>query len=217
MIRFEDVSFSYDGSTRIISGLNYVIEKGSRTSIYGKNGAGKTTLVNLIGAMKMPDSGKVSVDGRDTGESRSKQEIRKKIFYVFNNPDTQIIAATVEEDIAFNLENRNLPAGDIKGRVEFASRLLEIEDILKLPVYFLSPVDKLKVVIAGMAAGEPQYIILDCQELFYELWGVVRIEEIFSKMAAAEPLTVVWVTSNRKQLPAGYKLTEMSGGKLKDL
>ena len=217
MIRLENVFFSYGGNRRIIDDLSYTVEKGARVAIYGSNGAGKTTLANLMGGLLMPDSGRACVDGFCTAAGGALGEIRKKIYYIRNNPDNQIVAATVEEDIAFSLENRNLPQDYIKERLQWVSGLLGIEEIMKLPAYFLSPLDKLKVIVAGMAVMKPCYAILDCQELFRELWDLVGIEGVFGRLSEESEITVVYLTSRRECIPPGYRTAEMKGGKLKDL
>ena len=120
MISAENVHFSYDGKTEILKGITADIEKGQFVAVLGHNGSGKSTFARLINSILVPTEGKITVLGTDTADEEKLYDIRRKVGMVFQNPDNQIVAAVVEEDVAFGLENTGVPPEEIRQRVDDA-------------------------------------------------------------------------------------------------
>lgn len=166
LIEFQNVSFSYgtdEGEERVdvIENLNLNIEKGSFTAVLGHNGSGKSTLAKLTNGILFPQQGKVLVDGSETKPDDSIFDIRKKVGMVFQNPDNQIVASIVEEDVAFGVENLGVPPQECRRRVDDAMKTVGIyEQRLKAP-HKLSGGQKQRVAVAGIIAMKPECIVLD--------------------------------------------------------
>ncbi|MBQ9992865.1 MAG: energy-coupling factor transporter ATPase [Firmicutes bacterium] len=161
MINFDSVSFSYDEGRQILSDINISIEKGEWVAVIGSNGSGKSTFARLINGLLLPTSGKVLVDEMDTAEEKQLQQIRQKVAFVFQNPDNQLVASTVEDDVAFGPENLSVPPAEIAERVRLALKMTGLEKYAKTPVYDLSGGEKQRVAIAGALAMASSYIVLD--------------------------------------------------------
>ena len=160
LIEFQNVSFSYgtdEGEERVdvIENLNLNIEKGSFTAVLGHNGSGKSTLAKLTNGILFPQQGKVLVDGSETKPDDSIFDIRKKVGMVFQNPDNQIVASIVEEDVAFGVENLGVPPQECRRRVDEAMKTVGIyEQRLKAP-HKLSGGQKQRVAVAGTRSDKP--------------------------------------------------------------
>jgi len=161
MIKFDSVSFSYDDERQILDNINIAIEKGEWVAVIGSNGSGKSTFARLINGLLLPTTGKVTVDDMATDDEKQLQKIRQKVAFVFQNPDNQLVASTVEDDVAFGPENLSVPPAEIAKRVEQALKLTGLEKYAKTPVYDLSGGEKQRVAIAGALAMASSYIVLD--------------------------------------------------------
>lgn len=164
-IETDNLVFDYmkqDGTAvRAIDGISFRVEKGSFTAIIGQNGSGKSTLAKNINALLTPTAGRVFVDGLDTSDPASLWEIRRRVAMVFQNPDNQIVSSIVEDDIAFGPENLGVPAEEIRDRVRFALRDVEMEEYRKSAPHLLSGGQKQRIAIAGAVAMEPECIVFD--------------------------------------------------------
>ena len=159
-IEIKNLSYSYTASSKAVSDLSLQIEQGSFTSIIGHNGSGKSTLAKLIVGLLRPNSGEIFIDGVLL-EEKSINDIRKKVAIVFQNPDNQFIGATVEDDIAFGLENRQVPSKDMPGIINKYATFVKMNDFLKKEPTTLSGGQKQRVAIAGALALQPEILILD--------------------------------------------------------
>ena len=160
----EKVIYSYGESSeqiKAVDDLSLTIEEGQHVAVIGPNGSGKSTLARLLNALLIPQSGRVLVDGIDTRDRDKWWDIRQKVGMVFQNPDNQIIATSVEEDVAFGPENLGLPPREIAERVSEALSLVRMEHLRDRAPHNLSGGQKQRVAIAGVIAMKPKYLVMD--------------------------------------------------------
>ena len=162
MLHAKNVSFSYPGQSKVVlDNLSLELEEGCFTAILGHNGSGKSTVARLFNALLIPTAGAVTVDGMSTQEAEKVWEIRSRVGMVFQNPDNQIVATTVEEDVAFGPENLGIPPAQIRERVGLALNRVQMSTFRKKGPHELSGGQKQRVAIAGVLAMQPKYIIFD--------------------------------------------------------
>jgi len=137
------------------------VHRGEYLALIGPNGSGKTTLLKLFNALLAPSDGEVRVEGISTVDEEKIDQIRRRCGMIFQNPDNQLVATTVEEDIAFGLENLALPSNEIRQRVDEVARLLDLQHLMQHPPHMLSGGEKQRVAIAGVLAMQPQCILMD--------------------------------------------------------
>ena len=161
IITAENLCFSYDKARQILKELNIEIKKGEFTAVLGHNGSGKSTFARLANAILVPDSGRVAINGMDTADESRLYDIRRTVDMVFQNPDNQIVAAVVEEDVAFGLENTGVPPEEIRERVDDALRAVGMYEYRLHSPGMLSGGQKQRIAIAGIIAMRPECIVLD--------------------------------------------------------
>lgn len=162
MLKVKDVFYSYDDGTTALNGINLEVKKGEIVALLGKNGAGKSTLFLQFNGILRPDSGEIFIEGRPLEyNKKSLVNARQKVGIVFQNPDDQIFAPTVEEDVAFGPLNLKLPIDEVKKRVTDALRRVGMEGFEKKAPHYLSGGQKKRVAIAGILAMKPEIMILD--------------------------------------------------------
>lgn len=219
LIEFQNVSFSYgtdEGEERVdvIENLNLNIEKGSFTAVLGHNGSGKSTLAKLTNGILFPQQGKVLVDGSETKPDDSIFDIRKKVGMVFQNPDNQIVASIVEEDVAFGVENLGVPPQECRRRVDEAMKTVGIyEQRLKAP-HKLSGGQKQRVAVAGIIAMKPECIVLDEPTAMLDPSGRAEVLETIKKLNKEEGITVVLITHYMDEAVQADRVVVMDGGQI---
>ena len=165
MIEFNNVSYSYDEEDAqeifALNDVSFSVDKGEFVVILGHNGSGKSTVAKLSNSIFLPTKGKVFVDGMDTSLAENEFEVRKKVGVVFQNPDNQIVASIVEEDVAFGPENLSIPPEQIRKRVDAALKAVGMYEYRNHETHRLSGGQKQRVAIAGIIAMEPDCIVLD--------------------------------------------------------
>jgi len=165
LIKFNNVSHVYhnerESDTVSLSEINYEIHNGDYIAVIGANGSGKSTFAKHINGLLIPSKGNVIVDGYDTKDKKDIWELRKKVGMVFQNPDNQLVATTIEDDIAFGMENIGIEGYEMKRRVEWALELVGMSDLRNNEPHLLSGGQKQKVVIAGALAMKTSYLVLD--------------------------------------------------------
>ena len=157
----ENVSFSYDKQHKVLKNVNLSVEKGEFVTIIGHNGSGKSTLAKLFNALLIPDEGKVVVDGFCSQNKADLFEIRQRVGVVFQNPDNQLVASIVEDDVAFGPENLGVPREEIRERIDFALKSVVMERYKHKSPERLSGGQKQRIAIAGVLALKPQILVLD--------------------------------------------------------
>ena len=219
LIEFQNVSFSYgtdEGEERVdvIENLNLNIEKGSFTAVLGHNGSGKSTLATLTNGILFPQQGKVLVDGSETKPDDSIFDIRKKVGMVFQNPDNQIVASIVEEDVAFGVENLGVPPQECRRRVDEAMKTVGIyEQRLKAP-HKLSGGQKQRVAVAGIIAMKPECIVLDEPTAMLDPSGRAEVLETIKKLNKEDGITVVLITHYMDEAVQADRVVVMDGGQI---
>lgn len=162
MLKVKDVFYSYDDGTTALNGINLEVKKGEIVALLGKNGAGKSTLFLQFNGILRPDSGEIFIEGRPLEyNKKSLVNARQKVGIVFQNPDDQIFAPTVEDDVAFGPLNLKLPIDEVRKRVTDALRRVGMEGFEKKAPHYLSGGQKKRIAIAGILAMKPEIMILD--------------------------------------------------------
>ena len=202
MIRFENVTYKYNTSGEenqlvAINNINLSIKKGEYLVILGHNGSGKSTLAKLINGLLLPTEGNVYVNGMNTKEEENIWKIREIAGMVFQNPDNQIVANIVEEDVAFGPENLGIPPEEIRRRVDKALEIVEMTEYKKHAPHLLSGGQKQRVAIAGILAMKPECIILDEPTAMLDPVGRIEVINTLKKLNREEKKTIVLYPGHR--------------------
>lgn len=210
----ENVSFSYDKKTDALSGVSFSVEKGEYVSIIGHNGSGKSTLARLFNGLIKPDKGEITVCGYSSLDKKNLFEIRKRIGVVFQNPDNQLVASIVEDDVAFGPENLGIPRKEIGERIEFALKAVGMENYRFSSPSRLSGGQKQRIAIAGVLALKPQIIVLDESTSMLDPKGRKEITGIVRKLNEEENTTVISVTHFMEETVFADKIIVLNDGKV---
>ncbi len=213
MIEFRDVSFAYD-KHQVVESVSFSIEKGEFVTLIGANGSGKSTIACLTNGLLLPFEGKVSVDGVSTDDISLGRTIKRKVGLVFQNPDNQFIGMTVEEDLAFGLENENIERDEAMVRIASVAELLGIEHCLSSPPYLLSGGEKQKVAIASVLVLMPDYIVLDEVTSLLDPFGRKEILSIVKDLAGNQGKGVLFITHNTEEIVDSDDVLVVSNGKI---
>lgn len=198
----------------VIEGLNLEIESGSFTAVLGHNGSGKSTLAKHFNAILLPLGGKVYIDGMDTEDEELVYEIRRKAGMVFQNPDNQMVAAMVEDEVAFAPENLGVPSEQIRQRVDRCLKAVGMSEFKKSPPSKLSGGQKQRVAIAAVLAMEPEYIILDEPTAMLDPMGRKEVMQTIKMLNRTRGMTVVLITHYMDEAAQADRVIVMSGGKI---
>ncbi|MCM1545195.1 MAG: energy-coupling factor transporter ATPase [Ruminococcus sp.] len=217
-IEFTDVSFRYETddesvSKNVISNLNLKIKKGDFVAVLGHNGCGKSTLAKLCNAIEVPISGKVFIDGIDTGDDDRLYDIRQRVGMVFQNPDNQIVATIVEDDVAFGPENLGIEPSEIRRRVDDALKRVSMYDFRHFEPHKLSGGQKQRIAIAGIIAMRPECIVLDEPTAMLDPKGRREVMETV-KMLNSAGITVVFITHYMDEAVQANRVVVMDDGKI---
>ncbi|MBE6727068.1 MAG: energy-coupling factor transporter ATPase [Ruminococcaceae bacterium] len=217
IIEVKNVTFEYDDSEQVktvIKDFNLDIERGSFTVILGHNGSGKSTLAKLLNGLYKPASGKVLVDGIDTADESTEIEVKRRVGMVFQNPDNQLIASIVEEDVAFGPENLGLEPDVIRQRVDDALKAVGMYEFRRSTPHHLSGGQKQRIAIAGIIAMEPECIVLDEPTAMLDPKGRAEIIDTILKLNREKNITVVLITHFMEEAELADRILVMSNGKI---
>ena len=220
MLRTENLTYSYPASeeneqpTLALDGVTLAIERGSFTVILGHNGSGKSTLAKTFNAVLLPSGGRVYVDGMDTTDEKLLLEIRRRVGMVFQNPDNQIVANVVEEDVAFAPENLGVPTEEIRRRVDDALRTVGMEKFAKHAPHLLSGGQKQRIAIAGVPAMRPQCIVLDEATAMLDPIGRSEVISTIERLNRDEGITVVLITHHMNEAEHADRVIVMNEGRV---
>ena len=217
MIKAENLSFSYeaDGAeVKVFENLNIEIEDGEFVAVLGHNGSGKSTFAKHLNAILLPKSGRVTVCGIDTADESRLLELRKNVGMVFQNPDNQIVATVVEEDVAFSLENLGVPRDEMRRRVDEALKTVRMYDYRKHAPHLLSGGQKQRVAIAGILAMEPRCIVLDEPTAMLDPIGRDEVMETIRRLNREKGITIVLITHYMDEAVKAGRCVVMDKGRI---
>ena len=220
MLRTENLTYSYPASeeneqpTLALDGVTLAIERGSFTVILGHNGSGKSTLAKTFNAVLLPSGGKVYVEGMDTMDESLLLEIRRRVGMVFQNPDNQIVANVVEEDVAFAPENLGVPSAEIRKRVDDALEAVGMTQFVKHAPHLLSGGQKQRIAIAGVLAMKPECIVLDEATAMLDPIGRREVLAAVEKLNREQGITVVLITHHMNEAEHADRVIVMNEGRV---
>ena len=217
MIQTDALSFSYpveEGQRRTtaLDNVTLSIEKGSFVVVLGHNGSGKSTLAKHMNAVLLPSGGAVYVEGMDTKKEELLLEIRRRVGMVFQNPDNQIVANVVEEDVAFAPENLGVPTAEIRRRVDDALAAVGMTEFTRHAPHLLSGGQKQRVAIAGVIAMEPECIVLDEATAMLDPSGRREVLDTVHRLNRERGITVVHITHHMSEAEDADRVIVMNDG-----
>ena len=218
-IRTEYLKFSYDaqsesGGVTVFDDLNLSIEEGSFVAVLGHNGCGKSTLAKHFNAVLLPEGGSVQVFGMDTSDESLLVDIRRTVGMVFQNPDNQMVANVVEEDVAFAPENLGVPSEEIRRRVDEALKLVGMYDYRLHAPHLLSGGQKQRVAIAGVIAMRPRCIVLDEPTAMLDPHGREEVISTIERLNREMGITVVLITHHMTEAIRAQRVIVMDAGRI---
>ena len=219
MIETKNLSFAYpaeEGKTNrmVLRGVNLTVEQGSFTVVLGHNGSGKSTLAKTMNAVLLPSGGSVYVEGMDTANEELLLAIRQRVGMVFQNPDNQIVANVVEEDVAFAPENLGVPSEEIRRRVDDALKSVGMTEFVTHAPHLLSGGQKQRIAIAGVIAMEPKCIVLDEATAMLDPVGRREVLETIHRLNREKGITVVLITHHMNEAETADRVIVMAEGEI---
>ncbi|MHB9096205.1 MAG: energy-coupling factor ABC transporter ATP-binding protein [Syntrophales bacterium] len=199
-IEVTGVHFTYDDGTEALAGIDFHIAEGEFVAVLGSNGSGKTTLINLLVGLLKAQAGQVRICGRAIGEL-STDELCQRVGLVFQNPNDQLFAATVEEDVAFGPRNLNLPEAEVHKRVTEALGAVQALPLRGRAIHHLSFGEQKRVSLAGVLAMRPSVLILDEPTAGLDPAGEAQMMQLLKKLNREERMTVILATHSVDMLP----------------
>lgn len=217
IISVKNVTYEYkDEETTVaaVKALSLEIERGSFTVILGHNGSGKSTLAKMLNGLNKPTSGDIFVDGINTKDEENEIEVKRKVGMVFQNPDNQIIASIVEEDVAFGPENLGVPPKEIKKRVDDALKAVDMLEFKESTPHRLSGGQKQRIAIAGIIAMQPECLVLDEPTAMLDPKGRAEIIETLIRLNKEKGITVVLITHYMEEAQNADRVLVMNDGEI---
>lgn len=221
-IKVQNVSFHYEVGEfeenvrpkDVIKNVSFSVKKGEFLALLGHNGSGKSTMAKQFNAMLLPSSGKIFVDGMDTCDEEKKYDIRRNVGLVLQNPDNQLVASIVEEDVAFGPENLGIPPKEIRQRVDDALKAVEMYDYRMHAPHKLSGGQKQRVAIAGIIAMQPQCIVLDEPTAMLDPRGRDEVMHTIKKLNREHGITIVLITHYMDEAVKADRVIVMDSGEI---
>ena len=215
LLEFQNVTYSYEeDGPAALQGVSFTVEKGQFVVILGHNGSGKSTIAKLSNSIYLPTEGKVFVNGMDTADEQNEMNCRKTIGVVFQNPDNQIVASIVEEDVAFGPENLCIPQKELRVRVDEALHSVGMYDYRHHETHKLSGGQKQRVAIAGILAMKPQCIVLDEPTAMLDPKGRREVMQAVRKLNQEEGITVLFITHFMEEAVHADRVMVVDDGKI---
>ena len=213
IIEIKNLHYTYPGDeTESLCGVSLEIEKGSFVAVLGHNGSGKSTLAKHLNSILLPTEGEVLINGIDTADEDRLLDIRRTVGMVFQNPDNQIVANVVEDDVAFAPENLGVPPTEIRERVDKALKQVDMYEFKMHAPHLLSGGQKQRVAIAGVIAMEPEVIVLDEPTAMLDPKGRREVIETVTKLCREKGITVVLITHHMSECTGADRVIVMSNG-----
>ncbi len=212
VIEIKDLHFSYKDSGPVLSGLNLTVNEGEFLAVIGKNASGKSTLARLINGLLEPTQGEITVLGLDAKKQENFYEIRKNVGIVFQNPDIQMVASIVEDDVVFGPENIGISREEIKSRLDFALKETGTYEFKDSMASRLSGGQKQRVAIAGILAIKPKILILDESTSMLDPRGRAEVMDVVKKLNREEKMTVITITHYMDEVTECDKVAVLNNG-----
>lgn len=218
LIKIKNLSHIYtshnENPVKALNNIDMEINNGDFISIIGSNGSGKSTLARHLNCLLLPTDGDIWVDDMNTKDKETMWEIRQKVGMVFQNPDNQIVATTVEDDIAFGLENIGMDEKLMEKRVEWALKIVEMEDYKKSEPHLLSGGQKQRVAIAGAIAMNSSYLVLDEPTAMLDPSGRNEVMDILKKLNKRGKITIIFITHLMEEAAESKRIVVLDKGKI---
>lgn len=218
LLSLRGVSFAYESDWEkrvvVLEGINLTIQRGTFVSIVGHNGSGKSTLAKLMNGLLIPSEGAVIVSGVDTSNPETIWEVRRHVGMVFQNPDNQIVGTTVEDDVAFGLENLGVEPAEMRRRIDESLAAVGMEKHLKEQPHRLSGGQKQRVAIAGIIAMRPSVIILDEATAMLDPQGRKEVMSLAYRLNREEGITIVNITHFPEEAVHSDRVIVMRAGEV---
>lgn len=217
ILEVKNVTYEYTDEEKTfaaVKNLSLNIERGSFTVILGHNGSGKSTLAKMLNGLNKPTSGDVFADGINTKDEETEIEVKRKVGMVFQNPDNQIIASIVEEDVAFGPENLGIPPKEIEKRVEDALKAVDMWEFRKSTPHHLSGGQKQRIAIAGIIAMQPECLVLDEPTAMLDPKGRAEIISTLHRLNRDKGITVVLITHYMEEAENADRVIVMNDGEI---
>ena len=217
ILEVKNVTYEYTDEEKTfaaVKNLSLNIERGSFTVILGHNGSGKSTLAKMLNGLNKPTSGDVFADGINTKDEETEIEVKRKVGMVFQNPDNQIIASIVEEDVAFGPENLGIPPKEIEKRVEDALKAVDMWEFRKSTPHHLSGGQKQRIAIAGLIAMQPECLVLDEPTAMLDPKGRAEIISTLHRLNRDKGITVVLITHYMEEAENADRVIVMNDGEI---
>ena len=214
-IEARGVSFRYDGeSPEVLHDIDLRVEEGQFVALLGHNGCGKSTMAKLFNGMLVPTGGQVLVDGIDTADENHQLDVRRRVGLVQQNPDNQLVAGVVEEDVAFGPENLGIPPEEIRRRVDQALRAVDMYDYRGHAPHKLSGGQKQRVAIAGIIAMETKCIVLDEPTAMLDPQGRTEVMDTIRRLNREKGITIILITHYMDEAVGAGRVVVMDGGRV---
>lgn len=211
----ENVCYQYDeDDVAAVDHVSLNVEKGSFVAVLGHNGSGKSTLAKLMNALYLPTEGRVLVCGLDTAQDEEVWHVRRHAGMVFQNPDNQIVANVVREDVAFGLENLGVPHEDMIPRIDAALAAVRMTERASFAPHMLSGGQKQRVAVAGVLAMQPEVMILDEATAMLDPSGRADVLATVRKLNREQGMTVIWITHFMEEAAVADRVVVLDKGKI---
>ncbi len=220
IIQFDNVSFAYEAgeedtaATQVVDGFNLCVPEGQFLAVLGHNGCGKSTVAKLINGILVPSSGKVTVNGIDTSDDEKVTDVRRTVGMVFQNPDNQIVATIVEDDVAFGPENLGVPPGEIRQRVDDALKAVGMYEFRDREPHHLSGGQKQRVAIAGIIAMNTRCIVMDEPTAMLDPYGRQEVMDTIRMLNKERGITVILITHYMDEAVKADRVVVMDKGEI---
>ena len=219
MLQTRDLAYTYPGdedtpATVALNGVTLSVERGSFVVVLGHNGSGKSTLAKTFNAVLLPAGGTVYVDGMDTKDENLLLEIRRRVGMVFQNPDNQIVASVVEEDVAFAPENLGVPTEEIRSRVDRALAAVNMSGFAMKAPHLLSGGQKQRIAIAGVLAMRPDCVVLDEATAMLDPIGRREVLSVIERLNREQNMTVILITHHMNEAEHADRVVVMDHGRV---
>ena len=214
MIEFKDVCFSYEEGTDFIKNVNFIINPGEFVSVLGGNGSGKTTMARLMNGLLLPNAGEILVDGLSASKEEDSLKILQKVGMIFQDPTRQLVASTVEDELAFGPENLGIDPQEIRRRIDWSLRALNIEDLRYKEPHYLSGGQTQRVAIASVLVMYPQYMIMDEPTAMLDPQGRENVLEAINFLRRELGIAIIYVTHHMEEVLHGDRVLVIDKGQL---